>query len=117
MTEIVKSMFSYAWAMSLFGVQKMADAFEAEASNLMGRPANGTSVSPMSMLGPFNPAYWMNLGAEMLKRSQPAPPAAHPLLASVLDPPQTLTGLPSAPAPPPAPAPPRAQGTGWGPMP
>lgn len=123
MTELAKSMFSYAWAMSLFGMQKMVDALGPVETSPGGNAKKGASASPLSMLdmlGPFNPAYWLNLGSEhLLKQGQQSASAQHPQLASVLDlQPSPLLDLP--PEPPTrrqAATPLRAQGNGWGPMP
>src|SRR5438445_699529 len=116
-------MFSYAWAMSLFGVQKMVDALGPAETNLSGQAKNAGLPSPLSMLGmlgPFSPAYWLSLGSEHLLRPAPhSTPARHPQLASVLDSePSSLLDLPpEPPALSPAATAVRARGSGWGPMP
>ncbi len=142
MTELTKSAFSYAWAMSMFGVQqvinmldpasadKIAQGLDTVSQAALGQPgAPGQAPSgpvmkmleaPMALLGPFNPVSWLKMGVGMIEQmtseGQRQPP---PMLSSVLD-----MDHPSAYEPMDTPrhaprlAPPsHEQGAGWGPMP
>jgi len=111
-TELAKSAFSYAWSMSLFGIQQFV--------NLLNPSDMDKSASPG--LGPFDPKTWMNMGTVMLRQmagtdsAQPQPLEQAPFLTSVLDrdvvPPLDDLDSPHLSAPPA-----ETSYTGWGPMP
>jgi hypothetical protein len=109
MTELTKSAFSYAWAMSLLGAQQMmnllnpaalagmisgaaGDPATATPPAALGAPAGGSGAvgAMMTMLRPFNPVIWLDTGTEILKRltmASGAPPQTEPvhMMPSVLD--------------------------------